>query len=115
MSNRISSLSDRMNAAPQSTSHTQQRTTTSSVHPSGRFRTYRNAICRRKETNMIAISATITFSARSLSHEPAIDELGGFVGFIGDIDSAQTHLADESWPARQPLRTMAGDAGHSTG
>jgi hypothetical protein len=61
---------------------------------------------------MTAISATITFSARFLSHEVAINQLPSFVGFIRAIDSAKTHLADESQPARLPLRTMAGDAGH---
>ena len=61
---------------------------------------------------MIAISATITFSARLLSHEGVRGDLLGFVGSIGTIDCAETHIADESWPASQPLRTMAGDAGH---
>jgi hypothetical protein len=58
------------------------------------------------------ISATITFSARFLSQAPAIKKLGGFAGVIGTIAFAQTHLADKPWPARQPLRTMAGDSGH---
>jgi hypothetical protein len=44
---------------------------------------------------MIAISATITFSARFLSHEAALKELLGFVGSIGAFDSTETHLADE--------------------
>ena len=48
---------------------------------------------------MTAISATITFSARFLSHEVTIKELPGFVGFIGAIDSAKRQLADESRPA----------------
>ena len=60
---------------------------------------------------MTAISATITFSARFLS-QAAIKKWEGFAGSIGAIDFAQTHLADESRPACQPLRTMAGDAGH---
>ena len=64
---------------------------------------------------MTAISATITFSARFLSHEVTIKELPGFVGFIGAIDSAKTQLADESRPGRLPLRTMAGDAGRYSG
>ena len=44
---------------------------------------------------MIAISATITFSARFLSHEAAVKELLGFAGSIGAFDSTETQLADE--------------------
>jgi hypothetical protein len=44
---------------------------------------------------MIAISATITFSARLLSHELALGELLAFVGSIRAFDSAETYLADD--------------------
>src|SRR6266480_2804199 len=64
--------------------------------------------------NMIAISATITFSARFLSHEVAVGALLGFVGSIPAIDSADRHLCKRP-VAGQPLRTMAGDAGRYTG
>ena len=40
---------------------------------------------------MIAISATITFSARLLSHEGVRGDLLGFVGSMGAIDCAETH------------------------
>jgi hypothetical protein len=63
--------------------------------------------------NMIAISATITFSARFLSHEVAVGALLGFVGSIRAIDSREAPCKRPA--AGQPLRTMAGDAGHYTG
>jgi hypothetical protein len=62
---------------------------------------------------MIAISATITFSARFLSHDPVVRVLLGFVGSIGAVDSAEAHSCRRP-VAGQPLRTMAGDAGHYT-
>ena len=41
---------------------------------------------------MIAISATITFWARFLSHDVAVGALLGFIGSIAAIDSAKRHL-----------------------
>ena len=41
---------------------------------------------------MIAISATITFSARFLSHEVAVEALLSLVGSIPAVDSAKRRL-----------------------
>jgi hypothetical protein len=64
--------------------------------------------------NIIANNATITFSARFLSQDPMLRVLLGFTGSIGAVDSAEAHSHRQP-VAGQPLRTMAGDAGHSTG
>src|SRR6476469_9315086 len=63
MSNRISSFSLRMNAAPQSTVQSHIVTMTSSDQPTGLFSTYRKKIWMMKVANMMESSATATFSA----------------------------------------------------